>query len=633
MYSEFLFEKLKNVHLSFIQLYLTRNYFMLPSEKNQVFRIFNKIRKYNKKFNKESFGGKLEVENVIFIEENLEQAIILMKSLIKFELRFWNLIEKDVLNLKEMDIILKMVNKLREKLDKIWFILIKYQNHKIELKYYLLWYVRNILNKKNRDLDEELRKMEQIKDNSSISSEEFIHKFWDERIVFEPDSCAIHISGNPKNLAEIINCSRGIYNVFGFKKHEIINTNVEKLMPKIFAQKHKTYISDFIISAKPSLLYKEKLLFGINKDKFIIPLWVSIKQLVDIKGNLNYVGLLKPLRSRTSNYDYIILNEIGIVQGLSENLANKMKICSNISDSQSLNILTLAPKLIQSFNIFNNYVFKEKNNKTKKTNIDHRKSFISNLTIGSKKKLNHFEFINNRRKSLFQYDDAKKTKIINPDSPLDIKLINNKDSFNISRSKRELIENKEKENTINEPSSKMPLNIYNSPMLKKKSPQFLPKLTLRKKEKEKEKEKAHLRMRNIINLKKIPNNNDNQDFFRIRKKQASFTKGEKDDRESSFNSDNLSENEFCLIKNKKKFMRNLKRKRENSSIIPSLISSKRSLKRKSSVSETESMLSGELSEYYSNGISFNIRIPENLLHFINKYTNLIQKKGKLVIIV
>ena len=53
----------------------------------------------------------------------------------------------------------------------------------------------------------------------------------------------IYISGEQERLGIINQCNLSLYKVFGYnKKEEIINHDVEMLMPRIYSQHHKLFL-------------------------------------------------------------------------------------------------------------------------------------------------------------------------------------------------------------------------------------------------------------------------------------------------------------------------------------------------------------------------------------------------------
>ena len=92
-------------------------------------------------------------------------------------------------------------------------------------------------------------------------------------------------------------------------------------MPNYFAKNHNDYISSFIKSGQSRVLNSELFVFAATSKGFIFPIWLLIKQYLDNSENLNYIGLIKPLRSSSTSFEYLLLDNKGTIEGITEHLA------------------------------------------------------------------------------------------------------------------------------------------------------------------------------------------------------------------------------------------------------------------------------------------------------------------------
>jgi hypothetical protein len=82
-FAEFLFEKMKNLHLALMQLYQAERRVLMIDQRNKVYIVRKNIRNYNKKINIVSFKGKLEIEAVVFTEEQMDKILDTMKKILR----------------------------------------------------------------------------------------------------------------------------------------------------------------------------------------------------------------------------------------------------------------------------------------------------------------------------------------------------------------------------------------------------------------------------------------------------------------------------------------------------------------------------------------------------------------------
>jgi hypothetical protein len=68
--------------------------------------------------------------------------------------------------------------------------------------------------------------------------------------------------------------------VFGYiKKDDVINKDVEMLMPKIYSENHKDFLNISMQKSADQISSRERQVFGKHFSGFIFPLWLQIKNL------------------------------------------------------------------------------------------------------------------------------------------------------------------------------------------------------------------------------------------------------------------------------------------------------------------------------------------------------------------
>ncbi len=86
-----------------------------------------------------------------------------------------------------------------------------------------------------------------MKRNNNINNE----------IIFQTQSCIIHIPGTPPKYGLIKKVSDSFEQIFGYKKDEVVNQmSINQIMPTLFADKHDEYIKLFLTEEK-----KNKVLY------------------------------------------------------------------------------------------------------------------------------------------------------------------------------------------------------------------------------------------------------------------------------------------------------------------------------------------------------------------------------------
>jgi len=122
------------------------------------------------------------------------------------------------------------------------------------------------------------------------------------------------------NLGKILKVNQNFQTIFHYTQEEIINRDVNCLMPEIYAKKHKAFIEEFIKEGRSKALYKQIFVFASTKEGYIFPVWLILKQITPNSGGIEYISLIKPIVKRGKPVHYIILNERGYIEGISERL-------------------------------------------------------------------------------------------------------------------------------------------------------------------------------------------------------------------------------------------------------------------------------------------------------------------------
>jgi PAS domain S-box-containing protein len=104
----------------------------------------------------------------------------------------------------------------------------------------------------------------------------------------ETDSLYLLISGNKKNLGEIIDCSNNFSKIVGYHKNELIEKNINILIPEIFQNKHNLILLEQSQKDKMNFFEKltnkneykpnsiEKEIYCVTKTKFLMPITIKI---------------------------------------------------------------------------------------------------------------------------------------------------------------------------------------------------------------------------------------------------------------------------------------------------------------------------------------------------------------------
>ena len=205
---------------------------------------------------------------------------------------FWTLIIINKLNVtNNMDDLNKIgseIIKLKKKIEEDYDILIKIRPDNYDLISFYSNFNENVLNSQEKFRKNKNKISKSVYNNFSDSQEIQFSNF-DVNILKEKDLFKYMIvSGNDKNLANIIDFSSNLCHIFGYTKEEIIGKNINYLIPELFHKAHDKLLFEFNEKALTTFykeLYKndnyipeylERTVNGISKSKYLIPIKMKI---------------------------------------------------------------------------------------------------------------------------------------------------------------------------------------------------------------------------------------------------------------------------------------------------------------------------------------------------------------------
>ena len=367
-YADFLFKKMKNIHMALGHLYSAERKAFSFNDKRKILQFRQQIKSFVLEKNSEFCQGQLTFEIIVFLEDQLEKLINLKRRFLKRSVKFWKILENSFLDLTELNEELAKLMEIKEEITRLWGPLKPYLDSKKQLKFYYQWYLKNIMNKKLRISDEEIKNFDtEEEDFISVDSKDLMNETKnDEKLIYQQDCCVMHVKSSASSLGNVAKVNSAINEVFEYNKGEIVGSEINRIMAPFFARNHANYVEKFIKLSRSTTLYSTKLVFGLNKSGFVFPLWIVLKQFIDNLGALEYVAMLKPLKTKKYEADYIILNEFGIIDGLSKGICEQLLLEPEFFKRNQVNILLISPKLVKFFT-YEKYLKKdEKREKEKK---------------------------------------------------------------------------------------------------------------------------------------------------------------------------------------------------------------------------------------------------------------------------
>ncbi|KAI8849654.1 hypothetical protein BC829DRAFT_181720 [Chytridium lagenaria] len=121
------------------------------------------------------------------------------------------------------------------------------------------------------------------------------------------DNAVITISGEYHNLGHIINVNAMAIKVFGYRRQELIQHNINKLLPSPFSEAHDMFLQRYLETGLAKVIDRARQVLGLGKQGYLFPLTLCVKHMVDAKGMQSFLGIIKP-QPESESSGFLIMN-------------------------------------------------------------------------------------------------------------------------------------------------------------------------------------------------------------------------------------------------------------------------------------------------------------------------------------
>ncbi|CDW81959.1 pas domain s-box family protein [Stylonychia lemnae] len=102
----------------------------------------------------------------------------------------------------------------------------------------------------------------------------------------------MRVNTNETGIVEDVN--HEIRNLLGYKRNEVIGRNIQVLMPKCVGNLHDQFVQNYLDTAKPKILNKQREVFALKKNGFLVQVFIYATSVPMIeKEGIKFVGFIK----------------------------------------------------------------------------------------------------------------------------------------------------------------------------------------------------------------------------------------------------------------------------------------------------------------------------------------------------
>eukprot|EP00347_Sterkiella_histriomuscorum_P000937 403373955 len=162
----------------------------------------------------------------------------------------------------------------------------------------------------------------------------------------------IYISGEQERIGIVNQCNMSLCKIFGYtKKEDVINKDVEMLMPKTYSDNHKDFLNVSGQKSADQISSRERQVFGKHFSGYIFPLWLQIKNLPSLLSGRQYVATFKVEKTGINkNVCHMLLNKNKEVQDITPSCLKMLGISYEKINKKIIyyDMPTVMPQLFQA---------------------------------------------------------------------------------------------------------------------------------------------------------------------------------------------------------------------------------------------------------------------------------------------
>jgi len=158
--------------------------------------------------------------------------------------------------------------------------------------------------------------------------------------VSEPQNMLIYITMQKEKIGNIMFTTRNVEEKLGYQSFELIDRNVNELMPRFYRQRHNKVLRAHIDHGRTNIINKNRAIYVRKKDGYIMPATLYVSLFPYFQKQLLYLGIIRPIQT----YDeFILVRPDGMIDSFTQTVA---KILNLETDSRRrLRLKYICPEL------------------------------------------------------------------------------------------------------------------------------------------------------------------------------------------------------------------------------------------------------------------------------------------------
>jgi PAS domain S-box-containing protein len=272
-------------------------------------------------------NNNLDIVSEIAFQNQLRSFHLNVEKAAIWHMEFWSDLQEDAVDLAKLDLtgfkIHHSVNQVEEHLNKLQ----KISLYMPKAMRFFGKYLIEIMN----DIEAGNHYLETARNQLTVNNKKSIglSNYTGTEDITESSTPTVLMSGEPEKLGIITGVNSACSSIFGYSKSELINRNVNVLLPQIFAKHWDQFLENFLSTGELKYMNKEKSIFGRYKNNYIFPVFMNIKPIQNSYQMLNFVATFRR-EKYFKNQAYLLVNPDTSVDSVSAACIRMMKCDSKM---------------------------------------------------------------------------------------------------------------------------------------------------------------------------------------------------------------------------------------------------------------------------------------------------------------
>jgi len=143
--------------------------------------------------------------------------------------------------------------------------------------------------------------------------------------LYAHDTMILKVTMSKEKLGKVLYVSNNILPVLGFQSNELIEKNINRIMPSSFREPHNQILEKYLLHEKNKKhQYVSTNSYILNKEHYVVPCSLYVTVTPFLQNELTFLGALRISQAKTT--DQIIITEDGLIDGTTEKVGRFLRI-------------------------------------------------------------------------------------------------------------------------------------------------------------------------------------------------------------------------------------------------------------------------------------------------------------------